>query len=160
MQLPSQPVRELVSEDPNAPRLADAITDAVLVVPDKMKNHNPFIPNETPQFKNSSFGANEGIDFYIDGARFLPDNATATKIVLRAFTSGLIRVVQPAGGTPDIEESTTFAPYFGFRYEFRLPHYDPTTVVVITLETIDRVHGDTRFLGNCFFPLFLDRRDK
>jgi hypothetical protein len=28
----------------------------------------------------------EGIDFYIDGARFLPENVTFSRVLMRAFT--------------------------------------------------------------------------
>ena len=69
-------------------------------------------------------------------------------------------MIQRAEGTPDITESTTYTPYFGFRYEFRLPHYDPTMIVAITLETIDRSTLETAYLGHSFFPLFLDKKTK
>lgn len=96
----------------------------------------------------------------MDGARFLPDNASATKVVLRAFNSEMQRVVQRAEGAPDLEESTTFAPYYGFRYEFRLPRYDPTTIVSLTIETVDTSTGEIAFLGYAFFPLFLHKKTK
>ncbi len=57
--------------------------------PEESLEVEPFIENPDPQFKNRMFNANEGIDFYIDAARFLPDNVTATKVVLRAFNSEL-----------------------------------------------------------------------
>ena len=69
-------------------------------------------------------------------------------------------VIQKAIGTPDIDDSTTYMPYFGFRYEFRLPTYDPTTVVVITLETVDRANNTVCYVGHSYFPLFLDRKTR
>ena len=70
------------------------------------------------------------------------------------------RVVQRAEGAPDLEESTTYAPYYGFRYEFRLPRYDPTSIVSLTIETVDTSSGEIAFLGYAFFPLFLHKKTK
>jgi hypothetical protein len=39
-----------------------------------------FILNEMPQHLSKPFPVGQGIDFYVDGARFLPDNATITKV--------------------------------------------------------------------------------
>lgn len=38
------------------------------------------------QFDEVRFIDGEGIDFYIDGARFLPENVTYSRILMRAFT--------------------------------------------------------------------------
>jgi len=51
-------------------------------------------------------------------------------------------------------------PYFGFRYEFRLPRYDPTSIVGISIETVDKTTNEVAFLGYAFFPLFLDYKRK
>ncbi len=55
-------------------------------LPEELLKNRPFIPNEMPQNGNKIFPAGEGIDFYVDGARFLPDNATVTKIKITAYT--------------------------------------------------------------------------
>jgi hypothetical protein len=41
----------------------------------------PFIENHYNQYKDRPFEKGFGIDFYIDGARFLPDNVTVTKVI-------------------------------------------------------------------------------
>ena len=140
--------------------LDTALKDSILIQPDNKKNPAPFIPNEKIQYRTQSFGANEGIDFYIDYARYLPDNTTATKIIMRAFNRDMVRIIERAEGTPDITESSTYRPYFGFRYEFRLAHFDPTMIVAITIETIDKTTLEVSYLGHSFFPLFLDKRTK
>jgi hypothetical protein len=43
----------------------------------------PFIENQFTQFKDRPFEKGFGIDFYVDGARFLPDNVTVTKVIIR-----------------------------------------------------------------------------
>lgn len=62
-----------------------------------------------------------------------------------------------AGGLPDLESSTTFNHYYGFRYEFRLPRCPPTMVVIITVYTIDRTNNQIRTVGWSVFPMFLNR---
>jgi len=42
--------------------------------------YRPFIVNTTKQYFDDIFFKGNGIDFYIDGARFLPDNVTITKV--------------------------------------------------------------------------------
>lgn len=39
------------------------------------------------QFDEIRFADGEGIDLYIDGARFLPENVTYSRILMRAFTN-------------------------------------------------------------------------
>ena len=46
-----------------------------------------------------------------------------------------------AGGMPDLDESTTYFHNYGFRYEFRMGTMDPTTVIIITIYTIDRTNN-------------------
>lgn len=49
-------------------------------------NEKPFIPNELKQFNDLRFVDGEGIDFYIDGARFLPENVTYSRVLAKALT--------------------------------------------------------------------------
>lgn len=45
-------------------------------------DERPFIVNTKKQYEDRPFEKGNGIDFYIDGARFLPDNVTVTKVIL------------------------------------------------------------------------------
>ncbi len=57
----------------------------------------------------------EGIDFYVDGARFLPENVTYTRILVRAFTTDQYRVINPIKGLADLDVSKGRHPFYGFR---------------------------------------------
>jgi hypothetical protein len=116
----------------------------------------PFIPNTTSQLSNVPFKDGEGIDIYIDGARFLPENVTFSRVIMRGFTSDYIRVIDPVKGTCDLDLSSARNPFYGFRYELRAPKLDPTIVVEATIETIDRSDGLEKIVGYAYFPLFLD----
>jgi hypothetical protein len=72
----------------------------------------------------------------------------------------MARLIQRAEGVPDHSDSTQYSPDFGFRYEFRLPRYDPTTIVAIALETVDATTNQVAYLGYSYFPMFLDMKRK
>lgn len=49
-------------------------------------SEKPFIPNTNSQVTSIPFKDGDGIDIYIDGARFLPENVTFSRVIMRAFT--------------------------------------------------------------------------
>lgn len=116
----------------------------------------PFIKNDLAQFTNAPFKEGEGVDIYIDGARFLPENATFSRVLMRGFTVDFIRVIDPVKGLCDLNLSTSRNPFYGFRYELRAPKLDPTIIIEVTVETIDRSDGLEKIIGYCYFPLFLN----
>ena len=58
----------------------------------------PFIENLNIQYEDRPFEKGNGIDFYIDSARFLPDNVTVTKVVLFIVDSNGDKFIQPIAG--------------------------------------------------------------
>ena len=82
----------------------------------------PFIENLRRQYGDSRFNPNEvGIDFYIDGARFLPENATFSRVIMRGVSidQSNTRIFNTVKGGCDIDISTRGKPFYGFRYEIR-----------------------------------------
>ena len=117
-----------------------------------------FIPNEERQWKNQSFSKGSGIDIYIDGIRFLPDNTTTTKILVKIVDSQLNGLIYPQAGLP-VLESDMFNPRFEFRQELRMPNYDPTLMIFITYITLD-ARGTSAYpeiLGYSFLNLFVNK---
>ena len=80
-----------------------------------MGSERPFIPNQMKQYDEKRFVDGEGIDFYIDGARFLPENATYSRCILRAFTIDQYRVINALKGLADLDISRGRHPFYGFR---------------------------------------------
>ena len=105
---------------------------------------------------STPFRDGEGIDIYIDGARFLPENVTFSRVIMRAFTVDSIRVIDPVKGLCDIDLSSARNPFYGFRYELRAAKLDPTIVIETTIETIDRADGLEKIVGYAYLPLFLN----
>ena len=120
----------------------------------------PFLENLQPQYDDGKlFQKGDGIDIYVDGARFLPDNSSCTKIVVKAFASSLESIGQAVGGLSDLN-SPAFSPVYGFRTEFRTPIFDPTTTLVISIITLDTAHNELRLLGYSAINLFMHKYRK
>lgn len=120
----------------------------------------PFIENYVPQFTDYVyFEKGSGVDFYVDGARFLPDNVSCTKLIVKAMQNNLEKIAAPKGGLPDLH-SSVFSPTFGFRMEFRQPSFDPTTIILVSLETIDTKTKEVRIIGYSVINMFLHKNRK
>ena len=128
---------------------------------DVVLDNKPFIPNSVPQYTDKQFTKGHGIDFYIDGARFLPDNVTVTKILLRFVNNDLVDQLNPPiiAVLPKLG-GTTFSPVFDFRHELRSDYFDATTLAFISLLTIDKSCNEPRIIGHAAFNLFIDRTTK
>jgi molybdopterin-guanine dinucleotide biosynthesis protein A len=104
---------------------------------DFKQNDDPFIVNHKKQFKEKEFLKGNGIDIYVDSARFLPDNVGPCKLVMRVINSeneDFLTVYQ--AGLPQIT-SDIFNPIFDFRHELRAPQYSKDLVVVFFLLSWD-----------------------
>lgn len=110
--------------------------------------------------KEGAFKNGDGIDFYIDGARFLPENVTYSRVILRALTIDQVKVINPVKGNCELDVSSGRSPFYGFRFEVRAPMLDPSIVVQITIEAIDRSDGLSKIAGYAYFPLFLKSATK
>lgn len=134
--------------------------------PEEKKKENeidrrPFIPNPNPAYSDVQFQKGAGIDFYVDQARYLPTSVTITKIMVRFVDSDLIDICDPTSKVAEIT-SKVFEPEFNYRTELRYPYFNPTTMAIITLYTVDvrDDEGKPSIVGYGFFPLFLDRDTK
>ncbi|EGD74170.1 hypothetical protein PTSG_12409 [Salpingoeca rosetta] len=99
------------------------------------------------------FQSTSGFDLYIDGARFLPSNATITKVVGRIFNVG--KQVQKKDITTSLDlDSDVFNPTYNFRLEFREPIFTPTSTLVVQVYTIDRFSNELVIIGYAAINLF------
>ncbi|CAD8177252.1 unnamed protein product [Paramecium octaurelia] len=119
----------------------------------------PFIENLKQQYQDRPFDKGFGIDFYIDQARFLPDNVTVCKIILQFMNTNLEKLYPPKSVLPDIGAST-YSPIFNYKNELRSPHFDPTTIAFLTILTKDNTQKEVRIVGYCAINLFLSKATK
>ena len=124
-------------------------------------NNEPFIPNSKPQYTDKQFVKGHGIDFYIDMARFLPDNVSVTKIILRFINQDFVEqfdppiiTLLPRFGHP------TYSPVFDFRHELRSDYFDSSLMAFMTLITRDKSANENRIIGYCAINLFINRYSK
>ena len=54
-----------------------------------MGDPSPFIHNNSNLLPINDFEKGEGIDIYIDSARYLPDNVNVSKVILKVYNSAL-----------------------------------------------------------------------
>jgi hypothetical protein len=55
-----------------------------------------------PQFLDKPFEKGMGIDFYIDGARFLPDNVTVSKVVMEVYSNKMQKLFPAKAALADL----------------------------------------------------------
>ena len=68
-------------------------------------------------------------------------------------------MIPPQAGLPDLE-SFSYSPIFSFRQELRAPHFDPTLMALISLETIDQMNKEVRIVGYSAINFFISRVTK
>lgn len=124
-------------------------------------DNSPFIKNLKPCYTDRPFEKGHGIDFYIDGCRFLPDMVTVTKIVLTVFTKNYEEPFERTSAVPLLEPGyNTFTNVFNNRREFRNQRFDPTCMAYLTLITKDKYEDELRIIGYCAINLFINRYSK
>lgn len=60
-------------------------------------------------------------------------------------------------GFASLDFSTGRNPFFGFKYEVRGTRINPTLLLMVSFETIDRSNNKSCYAGHSYFPLFIDR---
>lgn len=134
--------------------------DRLTQIPYKESNANYFDVNNTYRVGN-------GIDFYVDQARYLPDNVTFTRLTVRGVTSAYQKIVPTTRTFCELEESARMIQVYNHRVEIRpetltqkRSSLDPTTYMEIMIETIDRSDMNEKTVGFAYFPLFMDDRQE
>lgn len=111
------------------------------------------------QRENDLFEDGDGIDIYVDGARFLPENTTITKM-------SVILMYQPLNGeksaiSHELQakycDATQYclSPTFNFRHEYRDEKFDITSILIFRLDTIEKYSGKCQIIGYSGLNLFV-----
>ena len=100
----------------------------------------------------------EDIDIYIDGARHLPDNVTITRVNAQIVDMNFKDQERAVSGLAVIEMSTLRNQHYGIKLEIRLPpnkKLSPSSLLYITLETLDISNNEARVVGKTCHPLYV-----
>ncbi len=100
-----------------------------------------------------------GVDFYIDGCRFLPDNVTVVKIAVQIVNDEFDIIKAAESNLPDLS-SPTHNPLFNFRIEIRPQYFSPTALAFISIDTIDKASNEPKIVGYSGINLFINRFSK
>jgi len=141
-------------------KLKDKLAGKAAPEPKKvMPKDGPFIKSNEPQHSQEPFDEKRGIDILVDQLRFLPNNVTVTKILVRVCTKDFVDLVPPSACIPDLE-SLISTPVYYFRMELRKEvTFDKEAFLFLIYITIDEKSstGVPNIVGYSFFPLFLEK---
>lgn len=107
----------------------------------------------------SIFAPGDSIIFYLDSMRFIPENCGLVKVNLRAYSCNLGRVCEESVMLP-ILSSTVSMPLYQMKRVFATPTFNPTTLLVASLEVYDKVISRDRILGYIVVNAFIDSASK
>ncbi|XP_044882933.1 coiled-coil domain-containing protein 17 isoform X2 [Mauremys mutica] len=108
---------------------------------------------ETPA--SEPFSAADGFDLYIDGARFLPDAVTVTRVTGRIFDSSYHQIGPDISTGIDLS-SNIFEPLYSYSVEIRNPAVPPSATLLLKLYSLDRFSSKLVLIGWAALNLFVE----
>ncbi|KAH0618690.1 hypothetical protein JD844_018099 [Phrynosoma platyrhinos] len=123
--------------------------------PEKTWPHDAFIHHvrETPPVE--SFDAGDGFDLYIDGARFLPDGVTVTKVAACIFTSSYKQIGPDIHTEIDLN-SSIFNPVYNYSVGIRELVLTPCATLLLKVYSIDPLSSRLIQIGWAALNLFVE----
>ncbi|XP_078356622.1 uncharacterized protein LOC144641496, partial [Oculina patagonica] len=116
---------------------------------------NVWIKNGRPSILTDEFEEGSGFDLYIDGARFLSDSVTVSKVAGRVLDKNYTRI----GDDIDVQaelDSDIYNPEYNARLEYREPVFSPSCTLMLKVYTVDRIARNLCCVGYGFLPIFLE----
>ena len=74
----------------------------------------------------------------MDGCRFLPDDVVVSRVIMEVWPSDMDEMVGSSVSVVCEPDSTTSAPMFKLRQEYRDSSFDPTCTIEIQIEGIEK----------------------
>jgi hypothetical protein len=120
--------------------------------------NEPFIQNTKIQYIDKIFEKGFGVDFYLDACRFLPDNVSITKCLIRVVNDRYKDLFPLKATLPKFNKANdALNPIFEYRTEYRAENFNPTALILIALLTIDTAHNQPRIIGYAAINMFVNR---
>jgi hypothetical protein len=121
----------------------------------KGENINELFIRNMQEVNGADFGPSDGFVLYVDGMRFIPENAGIIKINLRGYTNGLDKIADESLMFPDLASNINM-PIYHKKRSFVIPNVDPTLIVLASLEVYDTAEGRDKILGYLAINAFID----
>ncbi|KAJ8376289.1 hypothetical protein SKAU_G00068690 [Synaphobranchus kaupii] len=112
-----------------------------------------FHQRETPPAH--PFLSGDGFDLYVDGARFLPDCVTISRVTGRIFDRHYNQVGPDISTGIDLN-SNIFEPVYDERVEIRCPNMPPSATLLLKVYTVDRFSLKMVLVGWTALGLFVE----
>ncbi|KAF7253904.1 Coiled-coil domain-containing protein 17, partial [Varanus komodoensis] len=141
-----------ITQKPELPFLPES---SPTLDPVKPCPHDAFLHRvrETPPM--DSFGTGDGFDLYIDGARFLPDDVTVTRVTARIFTSGFQQIGPDIYTRIDLN-SSIYDPVYNYSIQIREPVITPCATLLLKVYSIDHLSSSLIQIGWAALNLFVE----
>lgn len=71
------------------------------------------------------------------------------------------KIAPPKADLALLDSKYTYSPKFEFKMELRAPHFDPTAIALISIDTLDKNNNDeVRIVGYSAMNLFINSKTK
>ncbi|KAJ7386478.1 Coiled-coil domain-containing protein 17 [Desmophyllum pertusum] len=122
---------------------------------------NVWIKNGRSSILTDEFEEGNGFDLYIDGARFLPDSVTVSKVAGRVLDKNYTRI----GADIDVQaelDSDIYNPEYNARLEYREPVFPPSSILMLKVYTVERMGkiSVVRVTDFCPYSLKLEQQSR
>ena len=112
-----------------------------------------------PCTQSDRYQRGDGIDIYIDGAMFLPDNCTVTRCVVKLLSNDFEVIGPPFEVYSSIKDgSTCISPNFKYKIELRESVFNTTATLLLRIDTLCSVTLNSSGVGYSVIKLFCNQQ--
>ncbi|MGH0122546.1 UNVERIFIED_CONTAM: hypothetical protein FKN15_038096 [Acipenser sinensis] len=114
-----------------------------------------FIYRQRERAPSQPFVSGDGIELYIDGARFLPDSVTLSRVTGRIFNRNYNQIGPDISTGIDLN-SNIFEPFYNHHVEVRNPTMPPSATLLLKVYAVDRFSLKLVLIGWAALSLFVE----
>ncbi|KAK7088191.1 uncharacterized protein [Littorina saxatilis] len=113
--------------------------------------HNPKAASKNP----APVSSREPFDVYVDGVRYIPDNASILKVTGRVLKAGELATLEDILAVP-ILASSARSPQFDFRMTINAARQkaNPEMLLLLRVYTVDIITEEIVVIGSCLVKIF------
>lgn len=110
--------------------------DDDVVTDQKGSSDVPWKLGTPTQLSEQKYQRGDGVDIYIDGAMYLPDNVSATRVVLKIVTAEKENIGNVFEGYSKVSGSA-ISPSYNMKAELRVPVLNTTATCLLRIDTLE-----------------------
>ena len=152
------PMLSPIPDDYDGQDLEDEGDDEV-VNDRKVSSDVPWKLGTPTQVTDQKYQRGDGVDLYIDGAMFLPDNVSVSRVVLKIVTAEKENVGNVFEGYSKVSGSA-ISPSYNLKAEIRVPVLNTTAICLMRIDTLDSNSMQPCSVGYAVLKLFTTKEKK